>query len=575
MNKTSRDSAITIFLFILMAIILTWPCSAFLNSKLYALSGDPFGKIWWIWWQKYIYLNHFSGNYTNLLGAPHSITIYNFALSISDYAAKYLAIIFSEISAYNIVILLEIFLAGFTMHQLVLYLTKNKLAAFFSGLILMLSPYLMAQSLQHLDLAGVFWFPLIILYLIRLEKEITFKNILLSSLFIAGAISQSFYYGYMAAVIIIVYIIYFIIIKICNKENVVKFIGSIVLIGLLGLVISLPVTYKSFYQFFGPTSDSIKNIQQRYPHELEVYSAQWFNYFYPTPDNPIFGKFTQQIYNNSIEKSGSNLTEQSLYLGWTPILLMAYCLWIIAVRKRHTVCDMRVAIFFALLALTGLYFSFAPTINIFGHEFKTPAYYIFNHLPYFRVYARFGLIVNLAVAVLSGIGLSYFLSIVKNNKIARLLYCSITLLLLLEFANFPPFHYTNVSQSTMPQIYNILKELPKGVVVEYPLLPADDPESYEYLVWQRYHQFPLVYGSVINSKDDDFRKTILNPQDVITIDKLSQTNVRYLILHSDKYNIKNAKKYPQEYNNGGIPTINSNKARLIFESNNDKIYLIN
>jgi hypothetical protein len=227
-----------------------------------------------------------------------------------------------------------------------------------------------------------------------------------------------------------------------------------------------------------------------------------------------------------------------------------------------------------LLAIVTLYFSFTLAFSIFGINFKTPANYIFPYLPYFRVYARFGLIVALSVSILAGMGLSFILDKIKNKRISVLLYVFLVFLLLIEFINFPPTHSVNGSKNAMPEIYENLAKLDKGIVAEYPLLPTQEPLSYDYLLWQRYHQMPLVYGAVKGTEEDDFRKSILNPEDSKTIDRLKSIGVKYLIIHLDSYTKENIKKYPLEYNLGVPPEISSSKLELISQSKNDLLYKI-
>ena len=585
MKKINLNKIWPALIFLLTAIIITWPVITNTRSIIFGYAGDPFGSLWWLWWKKYALLNHLDSNFTGLLSAPWGTMVSNFAVSVSDWLALGLGIIFgSEIVGYNLVILINIFLAGLAMYWLVNYLTENKLAGIFSGIAFILSSYLLAHSQQHLGLSGVFWFPLIILYLLKFSEEEKWKNICFSGIFIGGAIAQNFYYGYMALILMLVFAIYFLAIKIIKKENALKFILQLILIGIIALVLSLPITYNSYYEFINKSNAVTQNTTVRSEAELSVYSAKWINYFYPSPNNPIFGKFTKNAYNDSLKQSGSNIAEQNLYLGIIPILLMIYCLWQITKVKNPTQIDRVEAnqksrnkifiLFLLLLAIVTLYFSFTLAFSIFGINFKTPANYIFPYLPYFRVYARFGLIVALSVSILAGMGLSSILDKIKNKRISVLLYVFLVFLLLIEFINFPPTHSVNVSKNAMPEIYENLAKLGKGIVAEYPLLPTQEPLSYNYLLWQRYHQMPLVYGAVKGTKEDDFRKSILNPEDSKTIDRLKSIGVKYLIIHLDSYTKENIKKYPLEYNLGVPPEISSSKLELMSQSKNDLLYKI-
>lgn len=566
MFKKYRTIFLITAIYFMIAVFFTFPLIIDFLTRVYAQPGDSFGMLHFFWWVKNNSVDYMFPN------AP-----------IFIFLGKIGTMLFNEIVAYNLFTIFGFILTGLAGYLLVKKITQNTWAAFFSGLILTLAPFRLAQTLQHLnfsDLSGLLFF---IYFLLSAHEQPNLKNIFLSGLFFALTTLMNYQYGFLAMVVFSIFLLFIIIKKVINK-SIFKINKQIILPIILTLLfICLSVGY-----FIAPAVKDTLSLNKggksevvsvRNKEELKVYSAHWFYYLYPSPENPLFAKYTKSIYQKVVDESGTNQTEQILYLGWVPLLLTIYGIWQMVKIKNQTLPTGRqeskikiYSLFFIILGILSLYFSFAPQVEIFGLTIKTPAYYIFPHLPYFRVYARFGLLVVISVSVLAGIGLSFMLEKIRSKKIALLLYCFITLLLLLEFINFPPFHTIDVSGKAMPESYQYLKTQPVGTVVEYPLLPSEEPKSYTYLLWRRYHQFSILYGGSVDPNFDTWRPTIVNIENEKTVEKLKEIGVKYVIIHQDRYTQENAKKYPAEYNGGVVPIIKSDLVELVGTFGEDELY---
>lgn len=569
MSTRLKELIIISAAFFLVGVIFTYPLICNFFTDIYAQAGDPFGTIYSYWWS-----------------ISHTV---NFSFPYAPLAVlvpQLLSRMIGEATTYNILTILSFMLTGLAGYLLVEKITKSKWAGIFSGLVLAIAPFRIAHVMQHITFADLSPILFFIYFLFCTKEESNFKNIFLAGLFFVITTLINYQYGFMASVIFLIFLLTAIIEKIIS-EKLFQINRQVVLSA---VIIFLFVCFSIGYFIAPAIRDTImlnkgsktEVISIRSNKELNVYSARWFNYVLPSPENPIFSKFTKSIYDKSITKSGGNLTEMTLYLGWIPLLLSLFGIWkAMKLKSKNAVPAGRqekvktYVLFFVILGLIGLYFSFAPTMSIFGWQIKTPASFIFPHLPFFRVYARFGLLVIIAAAVLAGIGLSLILERIKKPLFRYLLFVTCCLLLMIvEFANFPPFHTIDVSEKAMPEVYKFLQTQPAGTIVEYPLLPTEEPKSYDYLLWQRYHKMPLVYGAPINSEGDKFRKTLLNPQNSEVIDKLAEIGVKYLIIHQDRYTLENAKKYWSEYNGGQIPKIDSDKLDLMVKFKNDALYQI-
>jgi len=546
--------------YLILALIFTWPVILHFKNYIYGTIGDPFYNLW---------LFHNLGGEILQVNIPFGLEKAGHILvpqyPILDLLSKLLTNLFSsDIAASNFIILISFPLAGLAVYLIIKEITNNRLAAFFAGLAFAFSPFHLARAEIHINLVSIYWLPFFLYFLIKTLKSSTVLNWIMTGVLFAITLLDHYQYGILALIVFVIFCIFILI----RREKKRLFFQK-VLIGIVSGSVVLAILAPWIFSF------KVEEYNRTFAyHELSVYSARFFNYFLPSPENPLFGKFTKPIYEKSIKETGSNLTEQTLYLGIIPLCLVLYALWCLIRKKSYILPLKNYIYFFIILGLVGFYFSFAPTMEIFGLTIKTPAYWIFPHLPVFRVYARFGLLVILAVSVLAGISFSFIVDKIKSQKVSLFLCFSVSLFLLIEFLNFPPFHYIDVSEKAMPQVYQWLKKQPKGIVAEYPLLPSEEPKSYDYLLWQRYHKMPLVYGAPVNSEGDNFRKTILNPQKPETINRLKQIGVEYVIIHQERYTAQNAEKYPAEYNNGEVPKIDSENLELLGKFDRDMVYRI-
>ena len=149
----------------------------------------------------------------------------------------------------------------------------------------------------------------------------------------------------------------------------------------------------------------------------------------------------------------------------------------------------------------------------------------------------------------------------RSRVLSTILSVVLLILALVEF--YPKTILPYQDTGDVPAIYETLAELPHGPVAEYPLLPAEEPLAYVYLVGQLTHLNPLVFGSQADSEGDKLRLNLLNPSDGATISYLASSGVKYLIIHKDSYSSGSGQKYPKDYNGGVVPEINSSQAKLI------------
>ena len=225
---------------------------------------------------------------------------------------------------------------------------------------------------------------------------------------------------------------------------------------------------------------------------------------------------------------------------------------------------------FIFTAILGFVFSMPPYINLGLFKVYLPSFFMYKILPAYRAYARFGILVILAISVLAGFGLKYILQKVKT-PIKRFISTSfIVCFVLFEFLNIPPFHVTDLSNP--PEVYKWISEQ-RGdfVIAEYPFGEEGMGEAqmdYDFLFYQRIHQKPLINGAPIGSKGYGVRKKIANLKNPGTAGILKYLGAKYVIVHLDKY-----KGYRSTEVIGEVPDFKKQKGlKLIKEFDNAEVY---
>lgn len=523
---------------------------------MFGLTGDPFYNHW---------------VFANLAGAKLSVSALvpnidpNHMLLPSqpliDLQGKIFAYLLGPAGAYNLIIIL-----GFVLTFVASYLLAGKIfqtmsARIFSALIITFLPFRLAHSQVHINMVSTQWLIFSIYFLIGLKEKKTLLGSLLLGLFLTLTFLDNYQYGLFAVFAVLVFAICELGIAISRKKykDYFAFVFKLFISAVLLLVLMAIFDSKLIGAILGGNSISSLGAVRNFG-ELKVYSSHLPYYVLPSPMLKFLSGSFMEIFATKARELGTNTIEQTLFLGWIPLTLAGISLFFRSKTQNYK-------IYFLIIAIVAFIFSIAPTISILGFAFNSPAYYLFNELPVIRVYARFGLLAGIAVAILAG----YTIERIGNKKISTVIILALTFLSLLEF--YPKNIFPTQNTTNPPQVYVELAKLEPGIVAEYPLLPAEEPKSYDYLLWQTYHHFPLIYGSSANSTGESLRRDLVNPSEVQTIKKLKAFNVKYLIIHKDKYLAGDSWKYPAEYNSGKVPDLNGS-AHLLVSTNESSIYLL-
>jgi hypothetical protein len=138
--------------------------------------------------------------------------------------------------------------------------------------------------------------------------------------------------------------------------------------------------------------------------DLFLFSAKWWSYFVPPAASPLLGARAERLWASIGVREG--LLEQQVSLGWGVVGLGLVGLWFYASArgKRLQPAGVRYVPVLAAVAVVALLCSLSPERTIGLFRFVRPSALLYDVLPIFRSYARFGQVVQLMAVLLAAIG---------------------------------------------------------------------------------------------------------------------------------------------------------------------------
>ena len=560
--KQYKYNLIVLFLFAVFALTVTFPVIFNMSKLIYGYPDDTLGTIWGIW----------RGGEVNYEGGAYNIYIHTLWPIITSLT--------NEVITWNIVSLFNFILSAFFMYLLVKYLTKNRIAAFISGLIYGFCPHICMQSFNHIAIAAIQWMPLYILFLLKLVFERNYKNAALCGVFYALVVFSNPYYGYYMLLFTVIFVAFLglpcflqklaMTKRVCGQGQAdLKLLKLFAVAFLTALVIIIPAEYKVIKTMFSK-SESKPAVYTRPLEGLIFSAARPKDFLLPPRTNPLLKNISRPF----ISPDFGSMIDHTLYLGYTPMILsiIAVCFWW---RRRKKGEGRREKFDFVMPFFAIIFFAFgimssppwipigAAKLNSAPFKFPMPSYFLHKLFPMFRYYSRMVVVLMISLSVLSGIGIKFLLEKFKTprrtslwgrqNLKLKIVFTGVILLLIgVEYINVPPFHYFD---STPPKLYTWLAKQQgefSSAVAEYPMLAGRTPE-YGYMFWQRAHKQKLVNGG-----DRSRLEKLLyidNPQ---TVQQLREWGVKYVIIHRDLYEDKD---YKENYNIP-MPVIDEGKLGL-------------
>jgi hypothetical protein len=267
--------------------------------------------------------------------------------------------------------------------------------------------------------------------------------------------------------------------------------------------------------------------------DLQTLGASPESYVLPAMRNPILGGITRHV----DPLADHHWAENTLFLGWS--LLALGIVGAVLVIRRHplTLQTPRLRFFLVcmtILAPAAFLCSLKRETSVFGVDIPMPAYLMGEFTTFWRVFARFGLLVTFALAVLAATVLTAAL---HTGRRGLALALAASALLVVEYYNGVAHVYVfrEAAYSTW------LARQPKGIVAHYPLPTDSEPaiklagRTFYQQTYNGHPQFTVFGSGYGGTREEGIRILARYVDDPLTPGILRAEGVKYILLHDDVY----------------------------------------
>lgn len=543
-----RQAILAFCTYTLISIILNYPISVRFKSLLPLTPPDHYQHIWSLWWTKksLLDLHQLPSNLTYLYapdGMNHPML---WATPLIHILSIPLQMVLGLVPTYNLLALISFPLCGLTMYVLADYLTDNKPAAFIAGMIFAFFPAKSVRWCGHFLQFHIYWFPVYVMYLIKMVREPTIKNGIRCGVSLAlSSLVHTIHTAYFIIPVTLLIGLHYLISKRIRLDMPLAR-ASLTAVGVT-IVLVLP--------FYGPyIYDSIKGSGNYvYPGGDLAFSVDALAFFVPPPTHPIWYHVdTVRTYATSLVPIYGTGIESLAYVGWIAIILA-----IVGLASGGSAPRLWLTI-----TLVAAVLSLGPLLHFDGalvgenydniYSYVMLPYAALDQLPFYRygrTPGRFGETVIFGVAILAAFGARWFMQQIKKQRIQIALVGVISAFIAIDtivWWPIPAFTLAPVSD-----FYATLADEPDGVIMIFPEFYRDDrtlhmAEPYN-MYFQTIHEHKVTGGYIwrwnarlqgkttaldeliMADRDLDITDNRHNNQDIAA--RLNDEGIQYVVVH--------------------------------------------
>jgi hypothetical protein len=456
-----------LLLFIVLTIIAAWPVVSNLDSVIIGEDNDVYINIWADWWTNKALSNpDISLWNTDYLFYPNGANlIYHSFSHLISLVSLGLGSLVGAIPGYNITMLINLVLNGFSMFQLARYVTKDNTAAILAGIIFAFNSQITYQS-SHPVLFTVWCLPWTTLYFMRAVRENSYRFALIAAvIFFLGATTSVLMIILMGLwlVLLVIYMFF-------SAEFPRPRLKTLMVFGFSSFIFTLPVIFPLLI-------DAITNRNSSFVIPVEG-----------SLSTEIFSIFVPQWY---------IVLKRSMYLGIIPLYL-----FFLATRNIK-----REGKLWFLLLVSSFLFAIGPYPILLTTRLNIVLPWSLAVIPVLRNMYR----VLLLFALGWGMIVAYGWIAMKNvlNLPHRKMLAAALLVGLLIYGEFTikPYPTTNAAVSSFYSTF--LDDVPDDVALA--ILPTGRQEDKRYLYYQTIHEHPITGGVISRANEETFSFIETNP----------------------------------------------------------------
>ncbi len=467
-----------------LALVVTFPTILHFGDDIYGFPGDATGGVTQYWWWGYAVLHGGSIFDNTLEGVPLGSEWSNIPFVVLPLIVfTPLSIAIGPIASYNLLILSGFPLTAWATFLLVRRIGFAPLASAFAALAFAFSPYHIEKAMGHGNQTHMEFIALTLYFLVRWRQGSRKRDAIRAGVMVGLQMWMDYSLLYILGFALVAYFLVSALIPDAGVPRLRWFWRHVPAGAIMTAVAALfvPLTLLTAHRPGPGSLSAALGTVHRSIVELQIYSARINEYVEPWHDNPLVPSFVKSW--EDLHLHGSSWIENSLFLGYTVMALALVGLFIYRRRFPTTVG-------IALVLLGGV-MSAQPIVHLHGIAIKMPSYYLYDVISFFRVYARFAILVMLGTCMLAAAGFAALQTRLGAGR-RQLLMLIPFLLLAVEFNNMPPTHVTAILPA--PAEYTWLASQPQGVLMEYPAYSGvnltQEVQVRQYMLYQMVHLHP-------------------------------------------------------------------------------------
>ncbi len=323
---------------------------------------------WFLAWAAHALTHGQALLFSHALNAPAGINLaWNTAMPLLGVVAAPITLQWGPVVAYNVLVCIAVATTAWAMYAAALHFSGRRLVSWVAGLALGMSPFMIAQSMGHLDLVFMAYVPLVaVLSDVILLRQDRPWWLIGGALGLCTAAQLYIFQETVAAAVVAVAVVAVVLALIHPRAEVAVrvpyAVRALVVAGLVTLVLAGPLLITQFAGAQHPT------------FYVEVgandLGSDLTGLVIPTSNQWLSPAAAQQVAAQWVAKG----TGQDAYLGVFALLLLA-----VAVFARRRDIAVRVL---AITTLVLLVFSLGPWLSVDGRNLPVPLPdYILQHLP--------------------------------------------------------------------------------------------------------------------------------------------------------------------------------------------------
>jgi hypothetical protein len=533
-----RRDALALVMYAVVLAIMTYPLLFQLREILPLNHPDTYAAMYQNWWMRETVLNGYDLNDSPLLFHPNGMDL---TLQPRRYTTLPLWWLLYELlgepTAYNLTVLIQLWVRAYTMYLFLVMLVRHRAAAWIGGALYAFAARSLSIGLCAPDTGSTEFIPLFMLAFVTLFNHIASDRALsrrewclrlaLAVLAFSANVYMNLKIGVFAAIIGFCYLAWMCLVRAWWRRwqfwaTLAAFAAACLIVGAPQLVSSFSAVYigSAVYEFSpSPGVDLLSFIKP--------------DMFQPLFVNQFIAQFIGVEINEFHQTSGS-------YLGFSNLLLGGIGALFVVRRRRRELLWLLMALWF-----WGLSLGVTATINLQPIDWYWTPYRLVEGNPIFVVLRnpfRFSMLLWFPFAVLIAYGLRWLDQRLPWPKRVRwisfVILCSIALF---EVSSFPIAHR---SAAVNPVFYSDIWADKPGAVITLPMGRQNAKHAMYAQIW---HRQPIQEGFIGRMPPDAYDYIEANPvlndwQDLDTlsltlqewtegIDALLADGFRYLVVH--------------------------------------------